>query len=375
MKTRIYNDIIKQSRIGKILKASVLIMVFVLSLIFEVPYGVHAEGNTGAKPQFSLKKINNGTGVRITIQPFTYANRYNILITKANNAYSSYICQDVEHNHNIGELKENGNEKRTYTIKGLPKGTYSIAVEAVPKTGILLIRSEEKKVKISAPKEVEKKTKQYDFSKAKVGDIITFGSYEQDDDMNNGQEDIEWIVLGKTKKDIFVISKYILDTVPYHNEWEDTTWEKCTLRKWLNKVFYNTAFTKDEQAMIKKTALKNSKDENDTKGGKDTKDRIYLLSTQDILDSKYGFSDSINQKDINKRTAPTEFALVQGTETEDKTTSEGKNGGWWWLRTPGNSSNMAASVSGDGSVNAFGTGVFSSLIGVRPVMHISLKSK
>ena len=67
MKTEIYKHIFKQSKIGKILKASALIMVFVLSLIFEAPYGGHAEGNTGAKPQISLKKINNGTGVKITL--------------------------------------------------------------------------------------------------------------------------------------------------------------------------------------------------------------------------------------------------------------------------------------------------------------------
>ena len=38
---------------------------------------------------------------------------------------------------------------------------------------------------------------------AKPGDIIQFGSYEQDGNKENGTEDIEWIVLEKSDETIF----------------------------------------------------------------------------------------------------------------------------------------------------------------------------
>lgn len=41
-----------------------------------------------------------------------------------------------------------------------------------------------------------------------VGSYITFGSYEQDDDITNGKEPIEWLVLAKKNNRMLVISRY-----------------------------------------------------------------------------------------------------------------------------------------------------------------------
>ena len=85
------------------------------------------------------------------------------------------------------------------------------------------------------------------FGKTKLpgeGEIILFGKYEQDGDDSNGAEDIEWLVL-KTEPDqnrILVISRYSLDVQPYNREFASVTWENCSLRKWLNRDFFNTAF-------------------------------------------------------------------------------------------------------------------------------------
>ncbi|MBP3696995.1 MAG: hypothetical protein J6J45_05560, partial [Clostridia bacterium] len=73
-----------------------------------------------------------------------------------------------------------------------------------------------------------------DFSDTQVGDYITFGSYEQDNDLSNGKEPIEWLVLDKQDGKVLVISKYALDAKPYNDEYVDVTWETCTLRSWLN---------------------------------------------------------------------------------------------------------------------------------------------
>ena len=75
------------------------------------------------------------------------------------------------------------------------------------------------------------------FSNASVGSTIFFGSYEQDNNKSNGKEDIEWIVLAQNGTNVLVISKYALDCQPYNTKNTDTTWEKSSLRKWLNETF------------------------------------------------------------------------------------------------------------------------------------------
>lgn len=81
---------------------------------------------------------------------------------------------------------------------------------------------------------------------AQIGDFIFFGEYEQDNDIDNGREDIEWLVLDKVENKILVVSKMGLDAKPYNDENKKVTWENCTLRTWLNEDFLNEAFDEKE---------------------------------------------------------------------------------------------------------------------------------
>lgn len=83
-----------------------------------------------------------------------------------------------------------------------------------------------------------------------IGDYITFGTYEQDNDTYNGKEAIEWIVLDIKDGKMLVISRCGLDFQRYNEEGTDNEWEVCTLRKWLNRTFFNSAFSEEEQNMI-----------------------------------------------------------------------------------------------------------------------------
>ena len=51
-----------------------------------------------------------------------------------------------------------------------------------------------------------------------VGDIISYGSYEQDADESNGKEPIEWLVLDVDGDKALMISKYGLDAKPYNTK-------------------------------------------------------------------------------------------------------------------------------------------------------------
>ena len=88
-----------------------------------------------------------------------------------------------------------------------------------------------------------------ELSSANIGDYVTFGTYEQDNNESNGAEEIEWQVLDKKDGKVLLLSKYALDCKQYNAEWEYVTWETCTLRSWLNEEFYKTAFTSKEAAI------------------------------------------------------------------------------------------------------------------------------
>ena len=89
--------------------------------------------------------------------------------------------------------------------------------------------------------------------KYRPGDVVVFGKYEQDNKKSNGKEDIEWIVLAREGSKVLVISRYALACKPYNNKKTDVTWETCSLRKWLNNDFYESAFDEEEKNYIIKT--------------------------------------------------------------------------------------------------------------------------
>lgn len=195
---------------------------------------------------------------------------------------------------------------------------------------------------------------------AKVGDYITFGNYEQDNNTSNGKEDIEWLVLAKKNDRLLVISRYALDCKPYNDEYTDVTWETCTLRKWLNNDFLNAAFSSAEKAMIPTVTVSADKNPDySTKPGRITQDKVFLPSITEV--NKYFTSDSVRQ------CKPTAYAEKQGTY-------KSINGFcWWWLRSPGNDQNYTAGLHYDGNIHKYGDRVNSSYDAVRPALWINLE--
>lgn len=210
-----------------------------------------------------------------------------------------------------------------------------------------------------------------------VGSYVTFGSYEQDNDTGNGKEPIEWMVLDYDAANhrVLLLSRYGLDEQPYNTEKVDITWEKSTLRTWLNGEFMNQAFSKTEQGAILTTAVDNSKSQCysgwSTSGGNNTQDKIFLLSYAEA--NKYLGVTYENSNNTKSRVAPTAYALKQGAypSISDKT-SDGTAAGWWWLRSPGRIQNCAAYVSTDGSPSFSYAHDDSSC--VRPALWINLES-
>ena len=116
-------------------------------------------------------------------------------------------------------------------------------------------------------------------------DTITFGSYPQSDVTGKTKEPIEWIVLDRDEenKKALLLSKYILDCKPYNDEYKEVTWETCSLRKWLNRDFYNIAFNDSDKIYITLTSLINNDNvDYGSNGGNNTSDNVFLLSIDEI---------------------------------------------------------------------------------------------
>ena len=74
-------------------------------------------------------------------------------------------------------------------------------------------------------------------SRFEIGDVVRFGSIEQDNNLSNGDEEIEWIVIDKRNGEAVLISKYILFFRPYNETEAIVEWANCSLREWLNTCF------------------------------------------------------------------------------------------------------------------------------------------
>ena len=218
-------------------------------------------------------------------------------------------------------------------------------------------------------------------------ETVTFGHYEQDGDLENGDEPIHWLVLERDGDETLLISRDILDAREYYcrsqtpeeRESEDqpsislleallgthkateppnnAPWSASTLRLWLNGEFLNAAFTASERTAIVESPTEAEVNPRYKTPGDDTvTDRIRLPGIGEIR-TCFGSAPPVAK--------PTAYALSQGV-----------NAATWWLRTPGGSANMLMCVDGDGTVDERGAFIEVdgelNFLGIRPMLRCDL---
>ncbi len=206
---------------------------------------------------------------------------------------------------------------------------------------------------------------------AKVGDVVTFGTYEQDGDVANGKEPLEWLVLDGGNGSLLLITLYAIEHMQFHSSLEKVTWETSALRGWLNDGFLNAAFSSTEKGMIGTTTVVAEKnpDYPNSPAGNDTEDKVFLLSVQEA--AQY-FEDG------NARMcSPTEAARASEpnvfSQSRKPWYSKYSFGCSWWLRSPGMFKDLYVSyvdkygnISSGGQVYLNGTDFC-----VRPVLWVN----
>ena len=168
-------------------------------------------------------------------------------------------------------------------------------------------------------------------------------------------EPIKWRVIKCENGEALLLSDIVLDKQKYNKRLKKVTWEKSTLRKWLNKKFMNRAFSSSEQEAIHTTKVINEDNYYyKTDGGNDTLDKIYLLSLSETDEEKeYGFTDSYGM-------------TIKYSNYADLDDYQ-----YWWLRTPGEKIISAAAVDMSGKAY-LGGGESDMELGIRPVLHLNL---
>jgi len=229
------------------------------------------------------------------------------------------------------------------------------------------IMKEEKEAAILAEEAriAEEKAKKQALSEEylSVGDIITYGLYEQDGNGENGLEPIEWKVLDIEDGKALIISEKVLDCRVYNIEAKKITWEESDMREWLNDIFYNASFTEEEKERILKTTVVDR--ENVAKNvdpGNNTEDKIFLLDYTEVL-NYFSF-------DTDRITVQTDYAIMHGASSYSDNL--------WVLRTPGHTGMFVMTIEDDGDLSGDGQGFFDdgeliyNKVPVRPALWIEL---
>ena len=219
-------------------------------------------------------------------------------------------------------------------------------------------------------------------------DNIYFGTYQQSSDGSGGYntDPIKWRVLENADGQLFLLSDQNLDVFQYHTDRESVTWEKSTMRSWLNGYsashntggssgtdytsdnFIGAAFSEKEQKAIAETEVVN--DDNPTygtEGGDNTNDKIFLLSIAEANNDSY-FADN------NSRIATNTAYVAGGGKLGSSYMNGVGEANYWWLRSPGDLDHRAAGVSVDGGVGRYGHSVRIAYNAVRPAFNLDLTS-
>lgn len=357
-----------------------LTMVLLICMVFDssvINYEHSKAAENPNKPSFELKSTSDDTGIKIMISKTSYVDGYRI--------YMKYPGQKKY--KKITTLKKSGKKKRSFTEENLDPGEYSVKIKAYNKNNGKTVwgeYSDVKKITLNSKQDDNNDNSNENFYEdinqdtIKIGDIIKFGTYEQDTNFSNGKEPIEWIVLNidAKEKTAFLLSKSGLDAKDYHNEQVNVSWKNSSIRNWLNNDFYTYAFSSEEKQKIIQTETENV-------NGNSTWDKVFLLSEYDVV---FGYA---NKPDILE-CKPTAYANTKNVSQQERNTLSGIYYCDWWLRTSGSSESSALYVPSSGGSVSFRTSSksvyhgFWYLIGnayrerygaVRPAMYVKLEDR
>ena len=217
-----------------------------------------------------------------------------------------------------------------------------------------------------------------------IGNTVTLGIYEQDSNVENGKEPIEWIVIDVEDDQALILSKYVLDTCAFNEQLDSINWEMSTAYQLMNEEFYNNSFSSKEKKIIISSIDKDTSEEIGY---------IFFLSFNEVLDCfdmtevKEKSGDYFYSQEILGKMTP--YALNQYNEASEFKQKEydyltevgviydreviGEIYSAWWLRRSEEEGYDTTDIVGRWGNLGYVSRVSNNRIGVRPAMWIEIK--
>jgi alpha-tubulin suppressor-like RCC1 family protein len=176
-----------------------------------------------------------------------------------------------------------------------------------------------------------------------------------------------WRVLDVQGDRALLLSEKVIEKRDYNEKYISVTWEACSIRKYLNGIFYNKLSA--EKELIAEIKIANNKNQwSSTNGGNITTDKIFLLSIEETI--KY-FGDSgqlENKNPKSKYFINDKYNSIRIAKSINNYVCR------WWLRSPGGGGSYAAFVDESGFIYVDGGGVSGGNInaGIRPALWLKL---
>ena len=196
------------------------------------------------------------------------------------------------------------------------------------------------------------------------GNVVTFGSYEQNGD-DADTEAIVWRVLDIEGGRKLLCSVDVLDYAKFNAELDGSKWADSDLRAWLNGDFLTAAFTAEEQGAI--VQVTNSTADNGyyvVDSGADSKDSVFVMSKEE-------FETYLSGK-VWAFAKASEYSQNRDITTYEHGVQVDPNYGTcgYWLRNAGQNDISAMYVYYYGDVNTEGSLVRNTFLGVRPCIWV-----
>ena len=190
---------------------------------------------------------------------------------------------------------------------------------------------------------------------AQKGDTVYFGAYEQDGNLNNDKEPIEWKVIEKQDGNLLLLSVYALDAKKFSGSSDEIYWKDSEIRTWLNDSFMREAFSDDNRSLILQSSIICDyylEDEGASiQESGEVFDNIFLLGLEDVMG--YRLDDEI----LVCKTS--EYVRKNGIRTGICC---------WWLRSANmNRDHTSQIIRTDGSIS---DSSYTQLNGVRPALWV-----
>ena len=130
----------------------------------------------------------------------------------------------------------------------------------------------------------------------------------------------EWVVLERQDDKALLFSKNIIEKRKYDDYYSMVTWNKCSLRQYMNSELMDKLFTNEEKNLILKTELENPGTER-VSGGPNTEDYLFVLSRDEIMSYFKWEKRMLGIYFVDERVLPAKAEMI---------------GNDYWLRGPGN---------------------------------------